>query len=259
MSEHRVDEVLKLTLDEVKNESGELVDPTAITLKLRSPKGELKSFTYPAATEGRLVERSAKGDFWAQVEVSEEGVWAYEWQSTAPTFARRGELVVVGDLEEDSELFAVKWRPTTKDVAALIHARTIVPGGNRIGDFTTATEPTGEAVERLIDLAVRSVASQTGVEPCKAPLVADARTAAAYLAAALVEQSYWPEQTKSESSSFSSLMKIGNQTLKSTAERIQAQCGGEEGGDEDGGVLAAGGFDDGFELIGRDWPPGGYW
>ena len=247
-----VGDLVKLEL-QARDESGELRDPTKVELQVREPGGGESSQVWPAGT----VQRSAVGIFFATVLITEDGVWLYEWQCTgALEFTEPGELVAREDRLEEGRPIAVPWRPDTKDVAALIHARTITSGGFRIGDFTDETEPTGEAVERLTNIACRTVASGAGSEPCNAELRADARAVAAYLAAALVEQSYWPEQSIAATSTYAGLMKLAETNLATLETRVRANCGGGEDGDGEieGGAAVAGNFDDGVEIIGRDYP-----
>lgn len=250
---HDIGDLLKLETA-LRNEAGALADPTHLVLKLRAPSGAETEQVWPEGT----IARTATGIFFATALMTEAGVWLYEWKATgAVELADPGELVVREDQIDavDPEPFAVPWRPDTVDVAALIHARTVVAGGERIGDFNDETEPTGDAVERLINLAVRTVASSIGIEPCNANLRADARAAVTYLAAALVEQSYWPEQSISAQSTFAGLMKVGEGSLATLTTRVEANCGGGEGGEIEGGAVAAGHFDDGVEVLGRIEPP----
>ena len=256
MSDNHVGDLRKLTLTEVRNEADELADPTSIELKIKPPSGAEVTEVWP----GGNIERASIGNFYCPLLLSEEGVWVYEWQLSGNIeLVEPGEIVVEETLfDGDGEPWAVPWRPGTDDVAALISARTVLPGGQRVGDFTAETRPTSEQVERVINLAVRTVATQTSAEPCKAPLRADARAVAAYLAAALVEQSYWPEQSISAQSTYAGLMKIAEANLEKLEERVTAECGEGEGGEEGGGVAGAalpqGAFDDGVEVLGRTWP-----
>lgn len=150
------------------------------------------------------------------------------------------------------------WAPTVRDVAALIRARTKIPGGGEAGTFNENTRPTGLEVEALIYQAVRRVSSAVGGEPCSDELRFDASGAAAIYAAMLAEQSYYPEQTRAEASSFRSLEMLWKDQIKTLAAAVAEQCGGQGTGGEDGGgnagALAAGGFSDGYPLIGRDYP-----
>lgn len=253
-----VGDKIKLSLVELRNEAGAITDPETVTLTLVSPETKTKTvLEWPTGIE---IVRKEQGSFYAEFTADEAGVWAVAWETTGGVvLVEQAEIVVVPNrTDEDDPAFAVPWRPSTKQVAALIHARTIVAGGNRIGDFTDETEPTGEEVDRIIDLAVREFAPATTASPCTASLTADATAVCAIGAAALVEISFWPEQTNNQASTFAGLNKRAEMGLKRLESRIEAQCGGEEGEEESGGARARGGFDDGVELWGRTWPPPGW-
>lgn len=170
-----------------------------------------------------------------------------------------------GDTHTGTEFFVgaiPPWTPTILDVAALIRARTRMKGGRQnadgeAGTFNNATRPTGTEVERLITQGVRRVATEVTAEPCSEKLRTDARYCAALFTAMLIEQSYWPEQTMAAGSSFKNLESMFDKYILALKEAVAANCGGAEGeedvaGDEDAGP--AGGYDDGYLLIGRDWP-----
>lgn len=145
------------------------------------------------------------------------------------------------------------WTPTEADVAAYIRARTKIPGGGEAGTFTENTRPTAVQVRRLIDQAVRRVSSKLqGIEPCTDELRQDANACAAIYAAMLVEQAYFPEQTTAAGSSFKSLEALWKDQIRDLATAVANTCGTAEG---DSDPLAAGSFNDGYALIGRDYPP----
>lgn len=147
--------------------------------------------------------------------------------------------------------------PTVDDVAALIRARTKIPGGGEAGTFTDNTRPTKAEVERIIEQAVDHVAAGVGGEPCNAQLVQSATAAASLLAAVIIETSYWPEQAEARGSAAARLEKLFDTRMKSLTAAVAEECGGQgTGGTEDGnsGAVAAGGFSDGYVLIGRDYP-----
>lgn len=148
--------------------------------------------------------------------------------------------------------------PTVDDVAALIRARTKIPGGGEAGTFTEQTRPTKAEVERIIAQAVDHVAAAIGGEPCNDQLIQSSTAAAGMLAAVIIETSYWPEQAEARGSAASRLESLFNARMKSLTAAVAEECGGQgTGGSEDGnsGALAAGGFNDGLPLIGRDYPP----
>lgn len=147
--------------------------------------------------------------------------------------------------------------PTVDDVAALIRARTKIPGGGEAGTFTEQTRPTKAEVERIIEQAVDHVAAAVGGEPCNDQLIQSSTAAAGMLAAVIIETSYWPEQAEARGSAAARLEKLFDTRMKSLTAAVAEECGGQgTGGSEDGnsGSVAAGSFSDGYALIGRDYP-----
>lgn len=151
------------------------------------------------------------------------------------------------------------WAPSVRQVAALIRARTKIPGGGEAGTFNDATRPTATEVEAVIDQAVDHVAAAVGGSPCNGQLQQSASAAASMLAAVIIETSYWPEQAEARGSAAARLEKLFDSRMKSLTAAVAEECGGQgTGGSEDGGnagAVAAGGFNDGYPLIGRDYPP----
>lgn len=148
--------------------------------------------------------------------------------------------------------------PTVEDVAALIRARTKIPGGGEAGTFTEQTRPTKAEVEAIIGQAVDHVAAAIGGEPCNEQLKQSASAAASLLSAVIIETSYWPEQAEARGSAAARLESLYDKRMKSLTAAVAEECGGQgTGGSEDGnsGALAAGSFSDGLPLIGRDYPP----
>lgn len=149
--------------------------------------------------------------------------------------------------------------PTVEDVAALIRARTKIPGGGEAGTFNDVTRPTKAEAEAIIAQAVDHVAAAIGGEPCNEQLKQSATAAASMLAAVIIETSYWPEQAEARGSAAVRLEKLFDTRMKSLTAAVSEECGGQGTGDsEDGGnagALAAGSFSDGLPLIGRDYPP----
>jgi hypothetical protein len=143
----------------------------------------------------------------------------------------------------------ITWAPEVADVAALIRARTKVRGGEELGTFTDTTIPTAEEVENLIDKAVRRVASKIGVAPCNEDLEADAKDSAALYAAMLVEQSYYPEQTRPDQSAFKSMQSLFNDAIKDLADAVRATCAGSDEGGPGVGVVPKDSFPAG-DLVG---------
>ena len=146
------------------------------------------------------------------------------------------------------------WAPTVSDVAAHIWARTKVKGGKQIGTFNSNTRPTGTEVERLIYQGTRRVATAIGADPCTEELRFDAGAAAAIYTAMLIEQSYWPEQTRNEGSSFRALESLWKDQIKTLTEAVGEQCGGGDGEAVGGsGPLAVGHFDS-RRIVGPCYP-----
>jgi hypothetical protein len=101
----------------------------------------------------------------------------------------------------------VPWRPTVDDVAALIRARTKDASGNEIGTFTDKTRPTDAEVEQLITNGCAKVAAFVGWDvPADAQI--EAKHLASIVTACEVEQSYWPEQVRTDRSSFAQLWEM---------------------------------------------------
>lgn len=153
---------------------------------------------------------------------------------------------------------APSWTPAVEAVAALIRARTKVPGGVEAGTFNDNTRPTKAAVEELVGQAVDHVEAAIGGDPCNDQLRESAGAASALLAAILIETSYWPEQAEARGSAAARLEALFNTRMKALTSAVAEQCGGQgTGGGESGnsGAVAAGRFDDGLPLIGRDYPP----
>jgi hypothetical protein len=128
-----------------------------------------------------------------------------------------------------------------------------VAGGAEAGTFNDETTPTGTQVELLCEKAARAVASKIGVAPCNEELTEDATSAAALYAAMLVEQSYYPEQTRNAGSSFQSLLSLYKDQIKDLASQVAEECGGGPDDPSGSGVLGQAFFDD-FPLIGRGTP-----
>lgn len=148
--------------------------------------------------------------------------------------------------------------PTVDDVAALIRARTKVPGAKEAGTFNDNTRPTKAEVEKIIEQAVDHVAAAIGGEPCNDQLKQSATAAASLLAAVIIETSYWPEQAEARGSAAVRLEKLFDTRMKSLTAAVAEECGGQgtgssgEGGGS--GALAAGHFSDGRMIVGPDYP-----
>lgn len=123
------------------------------------------------------------------------------------------------------------YRPTVEQVAAIVRSRTrgaasrdATIAGEQ-GTFTATTRPTYLQVQELIDVAVGDIAGMMrGRTPCTPVLETAAGSAAAYLAAQLVEVSYYSEQTTDETTAFKALDSLRKDAAKAVAESVIAQC-----------------------------------
>src|SRR5512146_1100661 len=138
------------------------------------------------------------------------------------------------------------YRPTIAKVSSSIRARTTIPGAGIAGVFTEDTVIRAKEVEPLIDEAVDLILAHLGGVPCTEELQKQMIPVAALLAAMLVEQRFFPEQTTSAGNSFSSLEKLYKPKAASLAEQVEKQCGtggGGEGGDGAGSAVSRATFD----------------
>jgi hypothetical protein len=62
--------------------SGVYTDPTAVTLKLRSPAGVETTSTYNGVAQVPPITRSSAGRFYADFAPTAEGVWEYRYAGT---------------------------------------------------------------------------------------------------------------------------------------------------------------------------------
>lgn len=148
------------------------------------------------------------------------------------------------------------YRPTVLEVASFIRARTKIPGGGIAGTFNDQTTVKGAEVESIILQAEGLILSDLGGEPCTDALQGQMKNVVALLAAMLVEQSLFPEQTSGAGNSFSSLEKLYKPKMASLAEQVEKQCGtggGGEGGEMAGTAIARATFD-GRVLLGPNGP-----
>lgn len=153
-------------------------DPLAVTATLRSPTGAVTS---PPVTH------QATGQWSTTPEFSAAGDWLLTWTSTGPD-----QVDEVGIYAVPAGLTAT-WAPTLRDVAVHISSRTRQVNSDNMpaGTFNSLTEPTGDAVQLLINAAVSTVAGFVGrpLMPTAYPLCS---TAAALWSA------YWVELSSPE-------------------------------------------------------------
>ena len=76
----------------IKNDVNVAADPSALRLKTKSPSGTLVTYTY---LTGAVIVKSAVGEYYANVIMTEAGSWAYRWESDAPNAgADEGRILV---------------------------------------------------------------------------------------------------------------------------------------------------------------------
>lgn len=255
MSVHDRGDLVRLQI-ELRDESGALRDPTSVELTIRAPDGALVSHETAALTH------VSTGVYAFNLSLDEAGVYAYRWKTTG-----NPQVAEVGTEEAVPSIFDAEgppaWSPSTEEVAAILRARVQKKGGFEGTDWDETTRPTKSQVERLIRMAVSRVANATVWNPCTFRLRSESRASAAMYASMLVEQSLWPESTTDRTSSFASLLKLWEGGLPDLKARITEDCpeGDEEPEDDESAShpVAQGHFDDGMELLGRDFPPPGWW
>lgn len=245
--------------DDLDNASTGLVGTLGVRMLRKSDGVEVM-----ARMTSKIVEAPAgSGHYVATLTAPEErGEYTILWDTGGALTSDNNavdDLVVTYDIPAGfSGSEGPSWTPTVADVAALIRARTKIPGGAEAGTFTDKTRVTKVEAERIIAQAVDHVAAAIGGDPCNDQLRESAGAASAMLAAILIEQSYWPESAEARGSSAARLESLFNVRMKSLTAAVAEECGGQgTGGSEDGnsGALAAGHFSDGLPLIGRDYPP----
>ncbi len=152
----------------------------------------------------------------------------------------------------------VSWRPALAEVAALVPTRTVGDEDVVLGTFTSETEPTGDQVETLINLATANVASRVGStdDLCTDALTSRSRGMAALYAAMLVELTYFPEQVNGNKSPYAQYKTLYDDGMDVLIESVSETCGGG-GGEDPGGSIGGTGlqpsYDFGpYESVGRD-------
>lgn len=134
-------------------------------------------------------------------------------------------------------------RPSVKDVAALLRARTVVHGGKETGTFTQATRPTDDEVENLIDMAMDEVMGKVKpidyTQPFGSAYNAPGsdyerriRRAVALQAAILVEVSYFPEQVRNDQSPVATYQQLFDSRIRALI--AEGETGRAEGMGEGG-------------------------
>lgn len=153
---------------------------------------------------------------------------------------------------------ATDYTPTSAEVAAHLRARLKEPGGNEPEDFTANTRPTKAQVDTLAAQGNRAVASRVGSDLCQAAidagLVDAGKELAAIYVAMLIEQSYYPEQTRNAGSSFQSLYQLWKDGIAAYTEQVGEVCGTGDGEAVGGAGQEPHAFFDDLALLGRANP-----
>lgn len=152
-------------------------------------------------------------------------------------------------------------RPSVREVASLIRARTRNADGVLLGNFTNdgRTTPRRDQVEESIDQAMReafpvfgdSVADASGTDPDA--LRRAARSVIAARAAALVERSYFQQEVTKGTSPYPQLQDDWEKGLVRVGKAIAEQGVGDVIGARDDQVTAVGEFPDTPYVAGMRW------
>lgn len=120
------------------------------------------------------------------------------------------------------------YAPTVAEVAALVRARTKVPGGSELGTFSAQTRPTDTDVRSLIAEALNEVLgkAQTPTDPASA-YAAHVASAAKVYAAMLIELSFFPEQVRSDRSAYAPLKDLYDMRIRALIS--EGETGGAQG------------------------------
>jgi len=99
------------------------------------------------------------------------------------------------------------------------------------------------------------ILSDIGGVPCNEGLEGQMKTVAAILAAMLVEQSFFPEQTIGAGNSFNSLEKLYKPKMQALSNQVQRECGTGSGGEDgsEGSAISRATFDS-RRLLGPTFP-----
>ena len=142
------------------------------------------------------------------------------------------------------------YTPTVQDIAALLRARTRTTNGDLLRDFTDETEPTGEDVQGLIEIAVDDVSGAIGTN-IPVEFQSTAKILVTYLTAANIELSYWPTQAAATNSMYDKLMARYNTRLAQLMEDMSDVV-------TDDGV-DSGVSDSDWNIVGGGYPQPYWW
>lgn len=76
MNEYYPGNVIKVRVEFTNKDTGEFVDPTTVTAKVKDPLGVISSYI---VTGGQIV-RDALGKFSLEIQPDLQGAWSYEWK-----------------------------------------------------------------------------------------------------------------------------------------------------------------------------------
>lgn len=65
----------------IKSDAGQLADPSAFRLRVKSPSAVLTNYVYGSAAE---IVKDAIGTYHAVIPLTEAGKWTYRWEADAP-------------------------------------------------------------------------------------------------------------------------------------------------------------------------------
>lgn len=71
-------DVVRLNMEFTDNDTGDFVDPTTVTAKVKDPIGAISNYV---VTGGQII-RDSLGKFHLNVEPTIQGVWAYRFEGT---------------------------------------------------------------------------------------------------------------------------------------------------------------------------------
>lgn len=208
---------------------GQAYDPSPLLFKAWAPGASAAddepTFTYTYG-DGPEVERDALGVFHVDLPLTDSGLWEYRftWGTDDETGASGGAFEVDPDVR-------YPWAPTVDRIASMLRARTrgtasidATVSGEQ-GTFNAITRPTAAQVIELIAQACDDLSGRMhGREPCTQNLRASATGAAAYLAAHLVETSYYPEQVRRDDTAATAFEKRYDALADRLAEAVVEQC-----------------------------------
>lgn len=203
----------------VNPDTNDPVDPATVSATLRSPLGAATTLT---------VIHDGPGSYSVAPTLADAGDWLVTWTSTGPA-----EVDEVGIYAVPAGQVA-SWAPTLRDVAVHVSSRTRQVDSDNMpaGTFNGMTEPTGDAVQLLINSAVATVSGFAG-RPLMPAAYGLCATAAALWAAYWVELSA-PERDADVSVYAQLRADAEAMTKQATAVNLGAGGGHEGAPDVDG-------------------------